>query len=477
MLLSNKTYKAPLRPSTFIRTPMANRIMQAFKTTFVDYFSLHGFIENQSDIETDIRQGVSFKGTNIVILIMAILIASLGLNTNSTAVIIGAMLISPLMGPIIGIGLGIGVMDYTLLRRSLRNLAMAAGFSIIASTAYFLISPVSEGHSELLARTSPTIYDVLIAFFGGGAGIIGIASTSKGNVIPGVAIATALMPPLCTVGYGLATWQPHYFLGALYLFLINSIFIALATFIGVKLLKFNAVKVSDPIRAKRVRRVVYIIAVLTLLPSIYLTYNMLRESRFSINAQRFVTAQMQFPETRVVSEHAYMKNGQKYIDITLLGKILPADSLKLALSPKLSAYGLEGVSLNIIQGDMALNENTMNPGTSTSDIYNLSQKVIAMRQATIDSLTSVIAAANMRDTIGATMAPELKVIFPQVADIAISRNVFCDVANGSLDTLEVALVRYSHPIDRSASTKLRDYLRARLAVADVRLVDVSGHGW
>ena len=176
---------------------------------------------------------------------MAILVASLGLTTNSTAVIIGAMLISPLMGPIIGIGLGIGIMDYVLLRRSLRNLAMAAVFSVIASTIYFLISPVSEGHSELLARTSPTIYDVLIAFFGGGAGIIGIASKSKGNVLPGVAIATALMPPLCTVGYGIATWQPTFFLGAMYLFLINSIFIALATFIGVKL---SLIHISEPTR-------------------------------------------------------------------------------------------------------------------------------------------------------------------------------------------------------------------------------------
>ena len=184
---------------------------------FVNYFSLSGQLVSQAEAEANIREGVSFRGPNILILILAIFIASLGLNTNSTAVIIGAMLISPLMGPIIGIGLGVGIHDFALLKRCVRNLVMAAGFSVIASTIYFLISPVNEQHSELLARTSPTIYDVLIGFFGGGAGIIALGSTSKGNVIPGVAIATALMPPLCTAGYGLATLQMNYFLGAFYL--------------------------------------------------------------------------------------------------------------------------------------------------------------------------------------------------------------------------------------------------------------------
>ncbi|MDE7476274.1 MAG: TIGR00341 family protein, partial [Duncaniella sp.] len=212
--------------------------MASLKNYLIQYFSMTDDLLPQAEAEAAIREGVSFKGTNLLILVLAIFIASLGLNTNSTAVIIGAMLISPLMGPIIGIGLGVGVQDFDLLKRCLRNLLMAAGFSMLTSTIYFLISPVSEGHSELLARTSPTIYDVLIGFFGGGAGIVAIGSKSKGNVIPGVAIATALMPPLCTAGYGLATMQMNYFVGATYLFLINSIFIALSTFIGVKLMHY-----------------------------------------------------------------------------------------------------------------------------------------------------------------------------------------------------------------------------------------------
>lgn len=228
--------------------------LQSFRKYFARYFALGDYLVSQEEAEQSIRDGVSFRGTNIVILIIAIFIASLGLNTNSTAVIIGAMLISPLMGPIIGIGLGVGIHDFELIKRGLRNLIMATGFSVLTSTLYFLISPVSEGHSELLARTSPTIYDVLIGFFGGAAGIIAIGSKSKGNVIPGVAIATALMPPLCTAGYGLATWQPTYFFGAFYLFLINSIYISLSTFIGVKLMGYHHAGTENPARADKVDR-------------------------------------------------------------------------------------------------------------------------------------------------------------------------------------------------------------------------------
>lgn len=238
--------------------------LKAFSGAIKDYFDLTSFLLPQAEAEETIREGVSFRGTNLLVLIMAIFIASLGLNVNSTAVIIGAMLISPLMGPIIGLGLAVGIQDFDLMKRSFRNLFMATAFSIATSAIYFLISPVNEGHSELLARTSPTIYDVLIGFFGGAAGIIAIGSKTKGNVIPGVAIATALMPPLCTVGYGLATWQMNYFLGALYLFFINSVFIACATTLGVKAMKYKVTDFSNPVRAKRVRRTVYTVALLTM---------------------------------------------------------------------------------------------------------------------------------------------------------------------------------------------------------------------
>lgn len=449
-----------------------NKIVLKLRDTVVNYFTLTPYLLPQEEAEQSIREGVSFRGTNMIILILAIFIASLGLNTNSTAVIIGAMLISPLMGPIIGIGLGVGIHDFDLLKRSLRNLIMAAGFSIATSTLYFLISPVGQGHSELLARTSPTIYDVLIGFFGGGAGIVAIGSRSKGNVIPGVAIATALMPPLCTVGYGLATFQMHYFFGALYLFLINSIFIGLSTFIGVKLMKYKPAPINDPVRAAKVQRMVYIVAILTLLPSIYLTYNMYRQSRFDLNVERFVKEECNFPDTHVLSTSTSWNTTAPTISMTLIGAPMPQDSLTMALSAKLRFYGLQNARLNIIQGQTGMATAAALAGSSLRDIYELSQASIAAKQAAIDSLNNIIRTAGQADSVAATLIPELKVIFPQVSDIAISRPVAADVENGRLDTLNVALVHFSAPLTSAKKQELSRYLSARLRLKDVQIVNL-----
>lgn len=447
--------------------------MSSLRNYLIQYFTLTDDLLPQAEAEGTIREGVSFKGTNMLILILAIFIASLGLNTNSTAVIIGAMLISPLMGPIIGIGLGVGVQDFELLKRSMRNLIMAAGFSVLTSTVYFLISPVSEGHSELLARTSPTIYDVLIGFFGGGAGIVAIGSKSKGNVIPGVAIATALMPPLCTAGYGLATLQMPYFLGAFYLFLINSIYIGLATFIGVKLMGYKPVVSVNPERSRKVRRVVYTVAILTLLPSLYLTYNMLRQSRFSANADRFISQQFNFPSTQVLSKSATISHGEKTITVTLIGKVLPPDSLKLALAPQLKNYGLEGAKLHIIQSDSPDLSELKNGMPTMSDIYELARTSISSQQVTIDSLRSIIALSQINDTISGRIAPEVKVLFPQVEEIAVTRGVFGNIDSQRLDTVNMALVKYSSPLSAAKQQEFEKYLKARLRYNPLTLINIG----
>lgn len=450
---------------------MKSILLSKITELFRSYFSLGQFLVPQEQAEADIRDGVSFRGMTMLILITAIFIASLGLNTNSPAVIIGAMLISPLMGPIVGIGLGVGIYDFELIKRSLRNLAMAGLFSVLASTIYFLISPVSEGHSELLARTSPTIYDVLIGFFGGAAGILAVGSKSKGNVIPGVAIATALMPPLCTVGYGLATLQPQYFLGALYLFIINSVYIALATFIGVKLMRYKPVATINVGRSRRVRRWVYTLAVIVLLPSVWMTYRMLRQNSFQMKAESFVSHEFKFDGTQVLSQKAFLENGHGVIDVTLIGRILPADSLKLAMSAQLKHYGLEGTQINIIQGDNPLSGQTAS--SSADDIFRLAQSTITRQQQTIDSLRTAAAMRNAGDSIGATIAPELKVLFPRVSDIAVSRSVFGSVNTGRLDTLDIALVSYSSPMPPSEKTKFVEYLKARLRLHEIEVVDVG----
>lgn len=451
---------------------MSNKIKQVLTALWGDYFSLRGYVEDQSSIEDEIRQGISFRGSNSYILVFAILVASLGLNTNSTAVIIGAMLISPLMGPIIGIGLAVGIQDFDLLRRSGRNLLVAAAISVVASAVYFLISPVGANHSELLARTSPTIYDVLIAFFGGAAGIVGMSSRSKGNVIPGVAIATALMPPLCTVGYGMATLQPQYFFGAAYLFIINSIFIALATFLGVKLLKFSLVKADNPERALRVRRWVYAIAILTLLPSIYLTYTMVRSNNLKLDAERFVAEEIAIPGTQVLSERITNKKGEKTLEVVMVGRVVNQDSLLLALRPRLDKYGLKGVHLSILQGGQSAVMPKVSDNESISQVYNAAQTAILQRQAEIDSLHNMLAGMERRDTLGAAMAPELRVVFPEVQDISVSRNVFCNVQTGKMDTVELALVRYSRPAGEAERTKLRKYIEARIGMRQVRIIDI-----
>lgn len=432
------------------------------------YFNLTTYLEDENIAKQTIIDGVSFKGANILILIIAIFIASLGLNTNSSAVIIGAMLISPLMGPIIGMGFGVGTYDFKLMKRSLRNITMAAGFSVLASTAYFLISPVSEGHSELLARTSPTIYDVLIGFFGGAAGIVAIACKQKGNVIPGVAIATALMPPLCTAGYGLATWQLHYFFGAFYLFLINSIFIAFSTLVGVKIFKFKSQTFINPKRKNQVKKIVYAIVIVTLLPSIYLTFLMIRDNYFVNSANSFVDKEFNFPNTQVFSKNAYIKDWKKYIKVTLIGERLNVDSIREQMQPKLIANGLGGTQLIITQGFSTSSVKELPTGSTMREIYDASMRRIDLQAYSIDSLKRIVKARRNFDSLSVAIAPELRVLYPNITAISLNRSIFCDVATNQIDTTNIALIEYTKPVRDMAQFK--SYLEARTKLSNIHVV-------
>lgn len=307
--------------------------------------------EKEDELETieSIKKGIEFKGTNLWVLIFATFVASLGLNTNSTAVIIGAMLISPLMGPIMGFGLGLGISDFELIKRSFRNFATATVFSVITSTLYFLISPISEAQSELLARTQPTVYDVLIAFFGGLAGIVASSTKSKGNVIPGVAIATALMPPLCTAGFGLASGNLYYFFGAFYLYFINTVFISLATYVVVRLLKYPKKVFLDKQREKIVTRYVGIIVFFTIVPSLFLSYNLIRSSYFNERVRTFVTEELSFPNTQILSKVITDTSEKKEVKVVLIGQTVPDEMIANAKA-KMPKYGLKNVHLIVQQG-------------------------------------------------------------------------------------------------------------------------------
>ena len=268
------------------------------------FIQRHIFIYDELDTAgaaQRIKSSIWFRGTNVWILAFSIVIASVGLNVNSTAVIIGAMLVSPLMGPIIGAGLALGTNDLDLLKAAGRNLLVMVLISLAASTLFFIVSPLAlVNPTELEARTSPTIYDVLIALFGGLAGILENSRKERGTVLSGVAIATALMPPLCTAGYGLAHWQLHFFFGALYLFIINSVFIALATYIMVKYLRFETVAGLDVAGAKRRRNVISAVLVIVLVPSIWTAIELIGDNNYERNVQ------LMMEEDRFVGPHTYV---------------------------------------------------------------------------------------------------------------------------------------------------------------------------
>lgn len=439
-----------------------------FKRELMTFFDVSGDLEPQSVAEEEIRSGVQIKGSQLLILIFAIFVASLGLNTNSIPVIIGAMLISPLMGPIIGIGLGLGIQDYRLMQQGLRNILMAMLGSILASALYFLISPQYGDSSQLLARTSPSIYDVFIALFGGAAGIVSIGCRNKGQVMPGVAIATSLMPPLCTAGYGLATLQPHFFFGALYLFFTNMLFILCASWIGVRLFGYKKKVYAVTSKARKISVIVYGVIAVTVGVSVYLTAVMIRESLFKNQATEFVKNEMVFSNTQVFSSDVYINGGKKYIDVNLIGAYLPKDSLELAMRHKLDSLGLGGAILNIKQG-FSIVEQSQNASPDLKELFPAMQTELDRKQSQIDSLRAVISLSQRFSDESSSVAPEIKVLFPSVKDVALGRMVAARI-DGGLDTLSVAFVKSPAGITPSERKKLTEYLEVRFKQKRISLL-------
>ena len=371
--------------------------------------------DKEDDFETleIVRADVDFRGTKLWILICAIFVAALGLNTNSTAVIIGAMLISPLMGPIIGFGTALGIYDFELLKRSLRNLGLTTLFSVLTATIYFILTPITDSGSELLGRTQPNIYDVLIAFFGGAAGMIAASTKSKGQVLPGVAIATALMPPLCTAGYGIATGQWHFFFGAFYLFLINSVFIALATYLVVRLLRFPPKVFLDRARGRKVHRILMVIATCTIIPAVYLSIGMVRDSIATRNAKSFVEKELALTSTQVVKYTLGTQNGVKVLDVVLLGVPLQNSQID-SLQNRLKEYGLAGTQLLVHQGFEDKTDLGELRNTVLKDLYENSDAIIQRQRQEIDSLKQIIAKRDYYDELEGAVVEEMKSLFPSV---------------------------------------------------------------
>lgn len=428
---------------------------------FISYrFNLQEDSEEQAETVESIKKNVEFRGANLWTLIFAIFVACIGLNVNSTAVIIGAMLISPLMGPIMGIGLGIGTNDFELVKKGLRNLTIATIISIIASSLYFTLTPLHEAQSELLARTSPSVWDVFIAALGGLAGIVAATRKEKSNVIPGVAIATALMPPLCTAGFGIATGNLYFFLGAIYLYFINSVFICVATFLIVRYLKFHKKDFGDKVYEKKVSRYILMIVLLTAAPSVYLAYRIVDKSIFESNAARFVHQELNYKDTQVISKSfKYNRKGSE-IDLLLLGNELSSGQLD-SLSNKLKGYQLKGTKLVIRQGLNAKNEIDLSQIKAS-----ILEDVFKSNSAQVKPNTGSAAL----DLPLPDLRPELKILYPDLKAYSISNTIFNRTDSNRADTMTMFVASFVKPVPVADQNKLRLWLKNRVKADSLKLI-------
>ena len=425
-----------------------------FLNKILDYVNLENEIDDFDKINETIEKGVNFKGSNIWILIAAVIVASIGLNMNSTAVVIGAMLISPLMGPINGMGYSIATYDFELLRKAIKNFTFAVIASLIASTAYFAISPISSVHSELLARTSPTIYDVLIALFGGLAGIVAISSKQKGTVIPGDAIATALMPPLCTAGYGLATGQFYYFFGAFYLFTINTVFIAISSVLISQILKFPIRTLIDRAKKKKITRMISIIIILVVIPSIYLGYNLVQTEKFSNNATSFVNS------INVVDGNYLLKdviNPANKSIILIYGGASLNEIQKKNITDRAKDFSLYNTKVEFQQGfsyDAITKKNTQVENLKIE--MNRLNLMLLGKEKQLDSI-------NKRNYLGRQILDEIRNLYPQITNCSYAESYSFHDTTSNPEKLDIFVFKAKGKnLVNSEKEKIENWLKIRL---------------
>ena len=352
------------------------------KRTFRYYANIYDHIDTD-DAAQRIKSAIWFRGPNVWILAFSIVIASVGLNVNSTAVIIGAMLISPLMGPIIGLGLALGTNDVDLLKLAFKNLLVMVLISLAASTLFFLLSPLNlTNPTELEARTSPTIYDVLIALFGGLAGILENSRKERGTAIAGVAIATALMPPLCTAGYGLSCLRFHYFFGAMYLFIINTVFITLATFVMVKYLRFKTVTGLDPALVSKRRSLISTIILIVVIPSFISAIGMVRDNNFERSVDAFIQENKLVSRSYIYDYRIYSDHGRK-VEISITGEPMSYEAQTAFFSSAL-AHGIKSDQIVIKEHALGMTDAEMNQ--MVRDIYDRTEQELAEKEAQLDRI-------------------------------------------------------------------------------------------
>ena len=432
------------------------------------YFNAFPEKDCEDEVIAQISDGVDFHGATLWVLIFAIFIASLGLNVNSTAVIIGAMLISPLMGPIIGMGLAVGIADLKLFKRALTNYLITTVISVVTATIYFTISPITEAQSELLARTSPTLYDVLIALFGGAAGILAISTKSKNNVIPGVAIATALMPPLCTAGYGLAVSNTSYFFGAFYLYFINTVFIAFTTCIGVRLLHFHRKKFVDREKMKRVNYYIAGILLITMIPAGYMTWRIIKQSVIENNIEKFVRDELDNSGTYIIS-HEY-DSKTKTLNVVAIGKPISVGAIAKA-QKSMADYKLGDYTLKVIQGtssDSLLAIQRNKKGLAVTGEGNSSKWQEQAYQNV--ALQKQLAAYTRYPVLANDMKRELKVVCPAAKSLVLSQSSECFLDTALTKGYVMAVVKTNNTLAKDDRQQLYEWLKARVKTDSLELI-------
>lgn len=443
-------------------------IWRQFITVLGSFLSERFSIIDMADPESTIagiKKDVEFRGFSLWILMFSVFIASIGLNVNSTAVVIGAMLISPLMGPIMGIGLSLGINDFQLLFKSLKNLGVAVTIGLLTSALYFAISPISAPSNELFARTNPTLLDVMVAFFGGLAGILAGSRKEKSNVIPGVAIATALMPPLCTAGYGLAHAEWGYFFGALYLFLINSVLIATATTVVTRYLRFPMVEIMDAIKSKKTQRWFSIAIIVIIIPSIWIFYRTVTNSLNQGRVETFITETIVYPGAEIVKEDIAFNGGTPEVSIVLFGELVP-DNLTGEWASKFE-NDFSG-TLTIVQGD-----NPKDGLLEMSKLVNLYSEGREEAKSYQDKINLLEDQVNVleKQLIPASITEEIKVNYPEITNLSIG-SIQAGISEGSTgQKIPVAFVEWSEELEdeekRKKAKQLRDWLALRLQADSV----------
>lgn len=422
-----------------------------------DFINLNSGEEKKELVLENIKSNISFRGSNLWILACAIVIASVGLNVNSTAVIIGAMLISPLMGPIVGAGFALAIYDFDLLKRSIKNLLIATIVSLIVASIYFLISPFKETQSELLARTSPTIYDVLIAFFGGLVGVIAITRVEKGNPIPGVAIATALMPPLCTAGYGIAIGNFSYFFGAFYLYTINCFFICIATFFIVKYLNYKTIKNLNVKFEKQIKYGITLLIFIMIVPSFYLAYNLLNQKKYSQNVENFISNEFLNNNLTLIYKRTKFNTNPKTIELAFLSKKFTKEELEL-LNQKLSKYNIDNTKLIIKQDKKDIKNEILN------EISN-QNRYLDEKDVQINNLKQELLDYKIDDS---KIISEMSILFPELENVSLGNHFLQN--NDSIKKMTVLLYQLKDKNSKIEKLKIEKWLELKLENKNILLV-------